>query len=336
MDIIIERCNARVGILGNPSDGYFGATISATIQNYWAEIVLYEWPRLEIVPGPADADSFADLDDLVHQVRLNGYYGASRLIKAAIIRFWDFVQKGRISLGNERKNFSVRYATNIPRQVGLAGSSAIIIGTLKALCRFYKVTIPPPIMANVALSAEKEELGIQAGLQDRVAQVYGGLVFMDFRKELMTTRGYGEYERLDPAPLPPQYLAFLINPQEGKTSGAVHSDVRQRFDAGDPVVIKTLDDIAQCARAGRKALAQRDNETFKKLMNRNFDLRAAIFNINPRFREMIELARALGATAKFPGSGGAIIGTYDNEQMFRDLEGAFSKIGCKVEKITIG
>jgi glucuronokinase len=336
MDIITERCNARVGILGNPSDGYFGATISATIQNYWVQVVLYEWPRLEIVPGPADADTFANLEDLVHQVRLNGYYGGARLIKATIVRFWDYVQKSRVALERGGRNFSIRYETNIPRQVGLAGSSAIIIATLKALCRFYKVTIPPPIMANVALSAEKDELGILAGLQDRVAQVFGGLVFMDFRKELMTSRGYGEYERLDPAPLPPLYLAFLINPQEGKISGAVHSDVRQRFDAGDPGVIKIMEDIAQCARLGRKALAQRDLVTFKQLMNRNFDLRASIYNLSPRYKEMIELGRALGATAKFPGSGGAIIGTYEGEQMFRDLEQGFAKTGCKVVKVVIG
>jgi glucuronokinase len=187
----------------------------------------------------------------------------------------------------------------------------------------------------VALSAEKEELGIQAGLQDRVAQVYGGLVFMDFHKDLMMNRGYGEYERLDAAPLPPLYLAFLINPQEGKTSGAVHSNVRQRFDAGDQEIIKTLDDIAQYARAGRKALAQRDYKTFKNLIDRNFDLRASIFQINPRYQAMINLARAIGATAKFPGSGGAIIGTYEDEQMFRDLDNAFAKSGCRVLKITI-
>ncbi len=335
MDIITERCNARIGILGNPSDGYYGATISATIQNYWAQVVLYEWPRLEIVPGPADADTFTNLDDLVHQVRLNGYYGASRLIKAAIVRFWDYVQKNRVSLDMGMRNFSIRYETNIPRQVGLAGSSAIITATVRALCRFYKVTIPLPLIANMVLSSEKDELGIQAGLQDRVAQVYGGLVYMDFRKDLMASRGYGEYERLDPAPLPPIYLAYLINPQEGKTSGAVHSDVRQRFDAGDPIVIKTLDDIAQCARLGRKALAQRDLIMFKRLINQNFDLRASIFNINPRYKEMIELARTLGATAKFPGSGGAIIGTYEDSQMFMDLETGFAKIGCKVVKVVI-
>ncbi len=130
MDIITERCYARIGILGNPSDGYFGATISATIQNFWAQVVLYEWPQLEIVPGPADADTYANPDDLVHQVRANGYYGASRLIKAAIVRFWDYVQKNRLTLDKGRRNFSIRYETNIPRQVGLAGSSAILTATV--------------------------------------------------------------------------------------------------------------------------------------------------------------------------------------------------------------
>ena len=42
---------------------------------------------------------------------------------------------------------------------------------------------------------ETRELGINAGLQDRVIQAYGGLVFMDFSKEHMI-RGYGEYEPL--------------------------------------------------------------------------------------------------------------------------------------------
>lgn len=43
---------------------------------------------------------------------------------------------------------------------------------------------------NLVLNAE-EELGIAAGLQDRVVQVYGGIVFMDFGKEHMQAHGYG-------------------------------------------------------------------------------------------------------------------------------------------------
>ena len=46
------------------------------------------------------------------------------------------------------------------------------------------------------LSVEVKELGINAGLQDRVIQAYGGLVFMDFSPEIMK-RGYGHSEALD-------------------------------------------------------------------------------------------------------------------------------------------
>ena len=43
---------------------------------------------------------------------------------------------------------------------------------------------------GLVLRAE-EELGITAGLQDRVVQVYGGVVYMDFAKKLMQQKGHG-------------------------------------------------------------------------------------------------------------------------------------------------
>ena len=36
--------------------------------------------------------------------------------------------------------------------------------------------------------------------------------------------------------------------------------------------------------------------------------------------QMVQAARSTGASAKFTGSGGAIIGTYEDEAMFRRLE----------------
>jgi len=34
---------------------------------------------------------------------------------------------------------------------------------------------------------------------------------------------------------------------------------------------------------------------------------------------MVEIARSVGASAKFTGSGGAIVGTYENDEMYDDL-----------------
>lgn len=58
---------------------------------------------------------------------------------------------------------------------------------------------------QVILDIEAVELGISAGLQDRVIQTYEGLVFMDF------TGQKGIYERIDPNLLPPMYLAYNVN-----------------------------------------------------------------------------------------------------------------------------
>lgn len=35
---IAKRTHARIGLLGNPSDGYGGKTISLSLKNFWAEV----------------------------------------------------------------------------------------------------------------------------------------------------------------------------------------------------------------------------------------------------------------------------------------------------------
>ncbi len=101
-------------------------------------------------------------------------------------------------------------------------------------------TCPQPTLSrrlqpNLVLSVEKDELGINAGLQDRVIQTYGGLVYMDFSRHLMETQKYGNYVRMDITKLPKFWLAYLADPSD---SGKIHSDVRTRFDNGDQEVIQ--------------------------------------------------------------------------------------------------
>jgi glucuronokinase len=49
------------------------------------------------------------------------------------------------------------------------------------------------LQPQFVLDVEVHELGINAGLQDRVIQKYKGLVFMDFGKEIMDAQGHGNY-----------------------------------------------------------------------------------------------------------------------------------------------
>ena len=127
MLIVRKKSYARAGLLGNPSDGYHGKTISIILRNFWANVVLYEWESVEIVLAERDRARFHSVHDLAKDVELHGYYGGIRLIKATIKLFVDYCQTQNIELHD--RNFSIRYETNIPQQVGLAGSSAIITAT---------------------------------------------------------------------------------------------------------------------------------------------------------------------------------------------------------------
>lgn len=323
-----RRAYARAGLLGNPSDGYNGKTISISVRNFWAEVVLYEWDTVEIVLADDDRAKFASVTELARDVRLHGYYGGIRLIKATIKRFVEYCQARGLPLHD--RNFSIRYQTTIPRQVGLAGSSAIIVATLRCLMEFYGVEIPREAQPTFVLLVEQEELRIAAGLQDRVIQVYEGMVSMDFdRSRARDVDGYTcyAYEPLDPLLLPPIYVAYhdaLSEPTE-----VFHNNIRERFDRGEPKVLAAMRHFADLAAQGREALLARDEARLAALVNENFDTRRSIYQLPTWQVDMVEVARGCGASAKFAGSGGTIIGTYTDAAMFERLRTALAGVGSR-------
>lgn len=326
--IIEERAYARAGLLGNPSDGYYGKTISISVKNFGAHISLYESPELKIWSHQQDLNEFRNIHNLIEQINLHGYYGGDRLIKAAIKKFYEYCLSQNIKL--EKKNFTIRYNSSIPRQVGLAGSSAIITATMKALIKFYKIKIATEILPTVILNAEIEELGINAGLQDRVIQVYEGCIYMDFEKKNLDKNGYGLYQKVDTKYLRNLYVAY--NAELGKISGTVLNDIHSKYSQGDKFVINTLNDIASLAETGREAIKEKNYDLLNELINKNFDYRKQIMNISDRNIQLVQTARSCGASAKFAGSGGSIIGLYKNDEMLTELINEMKKINARVIK----
>ncbi|MFP6897879.1 MAG: GHMP kinase [Roseibacillus sp.] len=318
----------RAGLIGNPSDGYHGKTISFIIRNFSAKVTLWESPELEIQPARRDEMTFENLDDLVEDTRTFGYYGGLRLLKASVKRFHDHCREGDLQLRND--NFTIRYSSDIPHQVGMAGSSAIITACFRALMLFYEVTIEPPALANLVLSVENDELHIAAGLQDRVIQAYEGVVFMDFAEEHFERQGHGEYEELDPANLPPLYVAYTTQLSEG--SEVFHNDIRGRFNRKEEDVVAAMTEWADLTQKTRDLLvAERGNE-IGPLLDRNFDLRQSVYQLSEGNLAMVEAARSVGASAKFTGSGGAIVGAYEGEEMFTALREKLEMQGAQVIK----
>jgi len=329
--IIETYAYARAGLLGNPSDGYYGKTIAFLVRNFRARVLLYPSARLEIKAAKADLPVFENLEDLYRTTRWRGYYGGIRIIQALIVRFLDYCRTQGTAL--PERNFTIEYESNIPMRLGMGGSSAIITAALRALCQYFEVSIPLPAQANLVLETETRELGVPAGLQDRVVQAYEGLVYMDFSRELMERQGFGAYERLDPSLLPSMYVAYRTSLSEG--TEVFHSNVRERWHAGDPEVVAAMRTWAGYAEQGREALLRRDHEALDGLIDANFDLRAGIYRVSEGNRRMIEAARRAGASANFAGSGGAIVGRYQGEAMFQALAMAMQPLGVAVIKPVI-
>ena len=286
---VVAGAPARAALAGNPSDGYGGAVLAVAIDAFGASVTATP------VPGGGDGSGL-------------------ELVDAVVARF------GRDLLGAPVQA-EVSCTTTVPMMVGLGGSSAIVIATLRALCALYGVSIRASALAELALAIEVEDLGIVAGLQDRVAQAYGGLTFMEFACHPP------RYERLDPALLPP--LLVTWDGGGARHSGIVHGDLRTRFEGGDHAVRQAMVELSMAARGARDALVAGDHELFSRCVDLTYDVRASVLELEPRHVEMIRLARAAGAAANYTGSGGAVVCVCSDEEHRSAVRSALERAGLR-------
>jgi glucuronokinase len=281
------RAHARAALAGNPSDAYGGAVLAVTLDGLSAEAFARRAQTLVVEP-------------------------ASELVEATVRRFSSELDAAALTT-------AVRWRTSVPRGVGLGGSSAIVIAVLRALCALHSTALDPARMAELALTIETEDLGIAAGLQDRVAQAYGGLVFMEFGDG-------GAYEQLASALLPPLVVAWRAD--AAQDSGDVHASLRTRLKAGDATTVAGMKELAELARAARAAVIAEDHERLARSADESFDVRRRLVALDPRHVELVERARALGAGANYTGSGGAIVAVCCDQAHAGEVARALAELGC--------
>lgn len=83
--------------------------------------------------------------------------------------------------------------------------------------------------------------------------------------------------------------------------------------------------FASLTEEARNSLETQDHKKFAHLMSSNFNLRREVYGdavVGASNLRMIKLAREHNCAAKFPGSGGAVVGMWDgkdNSTMQKDL-----------------
>lgn len=257
--LAVATVPSRAALAGNPSDGYGGAVVSIDVPAFAASVEIHD-------RGPGDEPI--------------------PLITATLQRFGSDVA------GVDGLTATVD--STIPRSVGLAGSSAIVIATLTALGDATGVALAPDEIAQLAHTVERVDLGIAGGWQDQIIQSRGGPLLMEFAEPM-------RQERL-PAPIAPLFVAWTSEASED--SGVSHAELRTR----EAEVAASMAELADVARHAAEALRAGSTHELKSAMNTTFDLRRAVMPIDPLHGAMVDTARGLGAACNFAGSGGAIVG----------------------------
>jgi glucuronokinase len=138
-DYVNIICPARAGLMGNPSDGFHGKTLSFIVNNFYAQVTITANPTLavQLIPHPVfDITHFASFDTLHKETQLNvpmahslsfsssssfvdvlqGYYGGLRLLKATCRSFARMCCRLGL-LVHMQRGFTISYDTTIPRRV---------------------------------------------------------------------------------------------------------------------------------------------------------------------------------------------------------------------------
>lgn len=280
---------ARAALAGHPSDGFGGAVLAVPVRQLSATVSV----------APGDGCVLGDLP----------------LARAAIARLARY-------FGRDADSCDVMWETTIPRSCGLAGSSALVIATLRAAAAHWGRTIPDEDGPALALAVEVDDLGITAGPQDRIVQWHEQPLLMEL----------GGHPWIHTVVHPPAPIELFVcwTSEARRPSGAMHATLRAHRD--EPAVRTRMSELAVLAREAADALSRGDVPLLRRCVDEGFEHRRALVPLEPAHVALVDGLRALGAAATYTGSGGAAVALADDLQPLRDW--AIERgLGCVVTTV---
>ncbi len=266
------RVPARVHLAGNPSDGYGGAVLSAPVPELTAEVEL----------------------DVADRFSVHGHPDGHGLVTAAVSVLDDLLPRDI-----ERRPARISWSTTIPRSVGLGGSSAIVIATMRALLAWWDTSIDRSTLARAALAAEVDVLGLAGGIADRTVQTWEAIVRTDSRVEPPVVDSVELAQ--------PIQLTMVWNERAAAPSSDYHEGLRARFVAGDETVRHAMAELAGLADRATVALERGDVGAFAHALDASLDVRLGLGPVPAAAVEPVGRLRADGHQVNFAGSGGSLI-----------------------------
>jgi D-glycero-alpha-D-manno-heptose-7-phosphate kinase len=266
-----------------------GCVLNATIDHFaWGSLRPRDDDRIQM----ESVDLGISLSYTVHSEM--AFDGQLDLAKAAIQR-----------LGAKNSHgFDVFLHSEAPPGSGLGSSSALMVGLVGLVKEFKNLSLTEYEVAHLAYVMERQDLGIQGGLQDQYAASFGGFNFIEFGKDQVIVN-------------PLRISREVVNELEhnlllcftGTTRRSDHiiQDQTRRYEKNEGNTVLALRQQKQLALDMKNALLQRRLDDFGDLLHSAWESKKKFSPriSNPVIDEMYEVARKDGALGgKMTGAGG--------------------------------
>ncbi len=319
--MIISQTPLRISFLGGGTDfpdfyrEYGGCVLSTAIDKYVYCIVKERFDK-QIYVNYSVKEIVDRVEDLKHE-----------LVREAM-------KKVGIKEGIE-----ISFLSDVPASgSGLGSSSTVTVGVLNALYQHMGQAVDAIRLAREACEIEIDLLGKPIGVQDQYIAAFGGVRFIEFRKDgeiVPETLNLSE-EQLDD--LKSYMMVFFTGRTRQATS--ILSEQKRNIDRKNSI----LQEMAQQARAGRRLILQGRISELGKLLDEGWKLKKQLASkitdeeIDKYYRSA-KRAGAIGGKISGAGGGGFLtlfVPTSKRETVRKALSGlrempvGLSRDGSKV------
>ena len=202
----------------------------------------------------------------------------------------------------------IRWTTTIPVAVGLAGSSALVIAVLRAAG-----PMDPLELALLAQAVERDDLGIRAGVQDRVVQAFERPVLVDASTEPPGVTPL--------VPARPVRVLVAWLPSAAGDSGVYHDALRASVDTA------WMPALATAARRATDAFAAGDTDRLRVCMSGSSRTRSWAAPLSAEHDRLAAAVTDAGLVPNSAGSGGAVVAVVTDDHGLERAQAAVDVIG---------
>lgn len=249
------------------------------------------------------------------------YDGKLDLVKAAI----------RKLLVRERRGFDLLLHSDAPPGSGLGASSAMMVALVGLLKEFEQLPLTEYEIADFACVIEREELGIQGGLQDQYAAAFGGFNYIEFLAERVVVNPL----KVSPDVLNElQYNLLLCYTGTMRLSAHIIQDQVERYERREADTMQALRELKALTIEMKNALLRRELDNFGELLDREWQCKKRLSAkiSNAQIDALYEMARedgALGGKITGAGGGGYML-LYCPAQRKQSVAEKLKESGCTI------